>query len=304
VWFIANWSYNASLAYTSISSSTVLASTSSLFTFVFAVACRDEHFSILTLCGVLLGVLGSILTGIHDYEGKDDPFHNHNNNSTDNADNNTSTRVLLFQDHYSIVAPPPIVLLMGDFLSLLSAIGYAVQVMLIRVLCPRDETRMSMQLLLGYVGLINAVLLSPVALYQLWQKSSSSLNWTIFGCLVLKGLLDNVLSDYLWARAVVLTTATVATVGLGLTIPLAFVSDWVLERRHGVASLSSIAGAVSILMGFILVNVGNSQNGNSRSSVVDDVEEEEEEEEEASSEQMVAMANASHVSESQRGATT
>ena len=37
--------------------------------------------------------------------------------------------------------------------------------------------------------------------------------------------MNNVLSDYLWARAVVLTTPTVATVGLSLTIPLAFVSD-------------------------------------------------------------------------------
>lgn len=33
------------------------------------------------------------------------------------------------------------------------------------------------------------------------------------GLLVLKGLLDNVLSDYLWARAVLLTSPTVATCG-------------------------------------------------------------------------------------------
>ena len=46
-------------------------------------------------------------------------------------------------------------------------------------------------------------------------------------CLLLKGLFDNVLSDYFWARAVVLTSATVATVGLGLTIA----AD--VARQHG-----------------------------------------------------------------------
>jgi solute carrier family 35, member F5 len=66
VWFVANWTYNASLAYTSITSSTVLASTGSLFTLLFAVVARDETFSWPKLAGVLLGVLGSGLTTWHD----------------------------------------------------------------------------------------------------------------------------------------------------------------------------------------------------------------------------------------------
>lgn len=53
---------------------------------------------------------------------------------------------------------------------------------------------------------------------------------TILGFIVLNGLCDNVLSDYLWARAIVLTSPTVATVGLSLTIPLAFLSDALLGQ--------------------------------------------------------------------------
>jgi hypothetical protein len=41
-----------------------------------------------------------------------------------------------------------------------------------------------------------------------------------------QAIFDNVVADYLWARAVILTSPTVATVGLSLTIPLAFISDF------------------------------------------------------------------------------
>ena len=72
VWFVANWTYNASLAYTSITSSTVLASTGSLFTFLFAVWSRDEAFSGIKCAGVLLGVAGSVLTAWQDVNGDDE----------------------------------------------------------------------------------------------------------------------------------------------------------------------------------------------------------------------------------------
>ena len=60
VWFISNYAFNASLRYTSITSSTVLASTGSVFTFLFALLWRDEHFSVLKLLGVGLGMMGSL----------------------------------------------------------------------------------------------------------------------------------------------------------------------------------------------------------------------------------------------------
>lgn len=46
---------------------------------------------------------------------------------------------------------------------------------------------------------------------------------------ILKGFIDNVISDLLWARAVLLTSPTVATVALTLTIPMAMVSDWIIH---------------------------------------------------------------------------
>ena len=68
VWFLSNFFYNTSLAYTSITSSTVLASTGSLFTFLFAVSCGDERFTAPKLLGVILCFTGSVLTGLGDVE--------------------------------------------------------------------------------------------------------------------------------------------------------------------------------------------------------------------------------------------
>lgn len=48
-----------------------------------------------------------------------------------------------------------------------------------------------------------------------------TLNDDRFPCQLLQGLLDNVLSEYLWATAVLLTSPSVATVGLALTVTLA-----------------------------------------------------------------------------------
>jgi len=168
--------------------------------------------------------------------------------------------------------------------------GYASYTVLIRVLCPRDESRMSMQLLLGYVGLLSGALFSPIAVkeaffggcpadddspspgpsplprYLLQDESQTgllsmslhicpTLSLIVLAYVVGKALMDNVLSDYLWARAVILTSATVATVGLGLTIPLAFLSDWIIGNKD-VSNVGSILGACSVLVGFIFVNCG------------------------------------------------
>lgn len=61
-----------------------------------------------------------------------------------------------------------------------------------------------------------------------------------------------------------------ATVGLGLTIPLAFMSDWLLGRADA-TSTESIVGAVSVLAGFLFVNCGEVGSCVSHSEDVRDV---------------------------------
>lgn len=66
------------------------------------------------------------------------------------------------------------------------------------------------------------------------------------------GLLDNVLSDYLWAKAVLLTTTTVATAGLTIQVPLAAIVDTIIGNApHHMDYL----GAAAVMIGFAGINI-------------------------------------------------
>jgi len=242
-WFISNFAYNASLQHTSITSSTVLVNTGSLFTFLIALLMRDERFSCWKLVGVLFGILGCVVTGLHDARNRGDGY-------------NGRMRSLFADINYNDTDDDNHIL--GDILSVISAAFYGIYAVMVRLLCPKDESLMSMQLFFGYVGLWNMLALFPVALYQVKIAQSVTLSRWVFGCLVVNGLFNSVISDYLWARSVVLTSATVASVGLGLTIPLAFVSD-VFLGVEDILNLESILGACCVLSGFILVNIGQAK---------------------------------------------
>ncbi len=85
--------------------------------------------------------------------------------------------------------------------------------------CPHD-TQVAMSLLLGYLGCVNILLFGvPLLVCVLaGPLDVSGLTWVVIGALVANGLVDYVISDYLWARACLLTSPTVATVGLSLTV--------------------------------------------------------------------------------------
>lgn len=64
--------------------------------------------------------------------------------------------------------------------------------------------------------------------------------------------MDNVLSDYLWAKAVLLTTTTVATAGLTIQVPLAAIVDTVIGNAPG---FMDYIGAAAVMVGFAGINV-------------------------------------------------
>ncbi|XP_057773468.1 uncharacterized vacuolar membrane protein YML018C isoform X3 [Salvia miltiorrhiza] len=171
-------------------SNTILSSASSLFTFVVAVVFLGEKFTWLKLISVLLCMGGVIIVSLGDSGSGS-----------------------------SEVAPNPA---LGDILSLLSAAFYSVYITLIRQKLPDEDDkvqgRVSMAHFLGFLGLFNLLIFFPVALILELSKLGlfNTLTGKQFGLIVGKGLLDNVVSDYLWAKAVLLTTTTVATAGLSI----------------------------------------------------------------------------------------
>ncbi|KAF8077444.1 hypothetical protein N665_1035s0006 [Sinapis alba] len=225
-WFLAQLTFNLSLKYTTVTSNTILSSSSSLFTFLVSLIFLGEKFTWLKLVSVLLCMSGTIIVSLGDSES----------NSTATAKNP----------------------LLGDVLSLVSAVFYAVYITLIRKKLPDDDDeksgRFSMAQLLGFLGLFNFFIFLPAALILNFTKRKrfNALTLKQLGLVVGKGLLDNVLSDYLWAKAVLLTTTTVASAGLTIQVPLAAIVDSLSGNKP---SFTDFIGAVAVMVGFAGINI-------------------------------------------------
>ncbi|XP_022571283.1 thiamine-repressible mitochondrial transport protein THI74 isoform X1 [Brassica napus] len=227
-WFLAQLTFNLSLKYTTVTSNTILSSSSSLFTFLVSLIFLGEKFTWLKLISVLLCMSGTIIVSLGDSES----------NSTATAKNP----------------------LLGDVLSLISAVFYAVYITLIRKNLPDDDEgsgRFSMAQLLGFLGLFNFFIFLPGALILNFTKRErfNALTSKQLGLVVGKafsGLLDNVLSDYLWAKAVLLTATTVASAGLTIQVPLAAIVDSLSGNKP---SFTDFIGAVAVMVGFAGINI-------------------------------------------------
>ncbi|KAJ8749534.1 hypothetical protein K2173_025729 [Erythroxylum novogranatense] len=233
-WFLAQLTFNLSLKYTTVTSNTILSTTSSLFTFLVSLACLGENFTWVKLSSVLLCMAGTIIVSLGDSESG-----------------------------LSSIASNP---LLGDFFALLSAGLYAVYITLIRLKLPDDDGKSgqaSMAQFLGFIGLFNIFIFLPVALILNFTNLEpfNMLTWKQFGLIVGKGLLDNVLSDYLWAKAVLLTTTTVATAGLTIQVPLAAVVD---SLKGHAPRLMDYLGAVAVMIGFAGINIPSDSFGRSK----------------------------------------
>ncbi|XP_057964584.1 thiamine-repressible mitochondrial transport protein THI74 [Malania oleifera] len=224
-WFLAQLTFNLSLKYTTVTSNTILSSASSLFTFLVSLAFLGEKFTWVKLVSVLLCMGGTIIVSLGDSE-----------------------------TGLSAIASNPV---LGDILALVSAALYSAYITLIRKKLPDDDGKCghaSMAQFLGFLGLFNLLIFLPVALVLNFTQLEPfhALTWKQLGLIVGKGLLDNVLSDYLWARAVLLTSTTVATAGLTIQVPLAAVVDSLTGNApHPMDYL----GAAAVMVGFAGINV-------------------------------------------------
>lgn len=226
-WFLAQLSFNLSLKYTTVTSNTILSSASSLFTFLVSLAFLGEKFTWIKLLSVLLCMGGTIIVSL--------------------GDSNTGT---------SATASNPT---LGDILALVSSAFYAVYITLIRKNLPDEDDdaktgKVSMAQFLGFLGLFNLLIFAPIAfiLHLANLEPFDTISGKQFGLIVGKGLLDNVLSDYLWAKAVLLTTTTVATAGLTIQVPLAAIVDTLIGNAPG---FMDYIGAAAVMVGFAGINI-------------------------------------------------
>lgn len=248
--FLADWAFNAALLSTSIASATTLVSISSIFVYVMALALSLDFFSIIKLLGILLGLAGMTLTAAHD--AKTDEIASTEYSISDVITytyNSTSTEEFEFPDTG----------IFGDVLAVVAAVAYATYTIQVRLFCPENEDLYSMNLLLGYIGLLAFVPLLPLAIWLLISEQIR-MSWSTFALVMAKGFLDFLVTDYLLFRGIILMGPTAATVGSGMSIPMAFVGDMIM-KRDDVVSLYSIIGALACGTGFLVVNLDNSGGG-------------------------------------------
>jgi solute carrier family 35, member F5 len=224
VWFVAQGCYNASLRGTSVATSTVLASSSCVWTLLFSMYALREEVNVWKALAIGLTLFGSALTSLDSSAG----------HVVATAD----------QQWWSVC------------LALVSAVAYGVYTVQIRYFAPVDHC-VPMHVLFGCIGLVNLVILAPfvVILNVTGVEPLFALSLGLFGLMFIKGMFDNVLSDLLWAWSILLTSPTVATIGLSLTIPMSIVGDWF---AYGVTPSPLLtAGAVLTVMGFVTIELAN-----------------------------------------------
>ncbi|KAF7320438.1 hypothetical protein MKEN_00828700 [Mycena kentingensis (nom. inval.)] len=237
VWFVANWTLNASLDFTSVSSATILSSTSGFFTLGIGRIFRVESFTLLKTVAVATSFTGVLLVSLSDSVAP-----------VPKQPAGAASRPLA---HTEDLAPKPI---FGDALALISALFYALYVILLKVRI-RSESRIDMQEFFGYVGVFNILLLWPVAVllhvtgiepFELPPRDAAA------ALLVNMGI--TLSSDFIYVIAMLKTSPIVCTVGLSLTIPFSVLVDFLLSNfTRG----QVIFGALLVLLSFVVVGLDN-----------------------------------------------
>jgi len=221
LWFCSNYFYNLGLASTSVSSSTVLCDTSGIFVYLIGLCLlKGVRFHPIKALMVLSSFAGIVVVTLADRDGQ------HSGQ----------------QDT-----------LKGNLFSLLSATFYGLYAVVLKKRVPSDqEADFKFSYFLGFVGLFNAICLLP--LFPLLDLTGvEPFEWpnrSAVAELALNAVLGTVISDYCWAKSVVLLGPLLTTLGIALTIPISMIVDGLGAKKH--FTWEYFLGSALILGSFVL----------------------------------------------------
>ena len=201
IWFLANYTYNYGLLYASITSSVVLSNTSPAWVYLISLSClvpaiSREKFDCICALMILVSLSGFVLIAVED---------------SHDADPDDSNKPVL-----------------GDVLSIASAVCYAVYATYLKIKVPEEkEADFRFSYFLGFVGLFNDVLL--LALFFIFNATGfETFEWPPNDTLLLlsvNAFFGTFISDYCWARSVSLLGPFITTMGITITFPISAIFD-------------------------------------------------------------------------------
>lgn len=140
-------------------------------------------------------------------------------------------------------------------LTLLSAFFYGVYATILKKKVPEEkEDSFNFSVFLGLVGFFNFILLLPL-FFIFDYYGIEKFEWPsqhVLMILTLNAVLGTVISDYCWAKSVVLLGPLMTTLGIGLTIPLGIIVDICQDKKQ--INLPYLVGTLFILGAFLALS--------------------------------------------------